>query len=225
MKIVILSVIIIFLFSLSVYGETIEEQIAKCEQSTYKDLCLASLGISEDTTSSTNTIDELIEDCIDKDYEDLCISAVAKSKNDQVICDYIQEPIKRESCLDNFSFQIDSEVREQAVKLQESVIEINEPTAVFNLEENKFGNTIIFVVIGVIIIAVFILILHHFHLNKHPKFKEKIVEGKDTDSEQLEIMNYIKGARHAGLTDKEIKDNLASVGWKEDKVEKSFGNL
>ena len=107
--------------------------------------------------------------------------------------------------------------------------EVNDVVSVRNivLENNSSNKTymIIFVAVAVLLIILIVFFIYK-RMKIHGSTNEvKVKEAKEIDNDELQIMNYIKGAKHAGLTDKEIKDNLASVGWKEDKVEKSFGNL
>lgn len=47
-------------------------------------------------------------------------------------------------------------------------------------------------------------------------------EGNELRTRDEQIANYIRGAREAGMDDEEIRNNLASAGWKGERVDEGF---
>jgi len=47
-------------------------------------------------------------------------------------------------------------------------------------------------------------------------------EANEVANQEEQIMNYIKGARGAGMDDVDIRANLESAGWKGEKVDEGF---
>src|SRR3989344_1060059 len=85
--------------------------------------------------------------------------------------------------------------------------EVNDVVSVRNivLENNSSNKTymIIFVAVAVLLIILIVFFIYK-RMKIHGSTNEvKVKEAKEIDNDELQIMNYIKGAKHAGLTDKE----------------------
>jgi len=83
--------------------------------------------------------------------------------------------------------------------------------------------TFLFVILGILILVVFILLLQHFHLNKLIAFG-KVQEARHVPPND-QVLNYIKGAKDAGLGYHEIRKNLLHAGWKKETVDTAFRKL
>ncbi|HLC57430.1 MAG TPA: hypothetical protein VJH95_02565 [Candidatus Nanoarchaeia archaeon] len=88
------------------------------------------------------------------------------------------------------------------------------------LSDKEIGMLVI--VAGIVCLWIIVIVVLSLRLRKR---KWKVKEAKELDGRGVEITNYIKGARDAGLDDGIIKNNLESVGWSKEEVYKAFGEV